>query len=73
MQVTYNSPARYGWPGGIDGEPVGVGSVEVLVGAVGVHAGEDEQAVLVGGLGEFAVEVAVAQISARWCSGNLLG
>ena len=45
----------------VDGEPVGVGSVEGLVGAVGVHAGEDEQAVLVGRLGQLAVEIAVPQ------------
>ena len=45
----------------VDGEPVGVGSVEGLVSAVGVHAGEDEQAVLVGRPGQLAVEVPVAQ------------
>ena len=45
----------------VDGEPVGVGSVEGLVGTVGVHAGEDEQAVLVGGLSQLAVEIAVPQ------------
>ena len=45
----------------VNGEPVGMGSVKSLMGTVGVHAGENEQAVLVGRLGELAVEITVAQ------------
>ena len=46
---------------GVPGEPVRVGLEEILPGAVGVHAGEDDEAVLVRGLGQFAEEVAIAQ------------
>src|SRR5262249_42065488 len=49
--------ARPVWPPrAVDGEPVGVGAVERLGGAGGVHPGEDDQAVVVGGLRELAVE-----------------
>ncbi len=38
-----------------------MGLIESLVGAVRVHASKDEQAVFVGGLSQFAVEVPVPQ------------
>ncbi len=46
---------------GVRGKPVGMGLVERFMGAVGVHPGEDGQSVVVRGLGQFSVEIPIAQ------------
>ena len=64
-----------GLAGGVAREPVRMRLVEILGHAVGVHARQHHQAVLVRGLGQLAVEVAVAEELARGdaagtCSGS---
>src|ERR1039458_1604998 len=46
---------------GVQGEPIRVRAIKVLMRAIGIHAGEHGQSVLVRGAGEFAVKIAVTE------------
>ena len=54
--------AHVGLTVGVGGDPVGVGVEEGPMDFGGIHAGDDSQAVVVGGLGEFAEEVAILEV-----------
>ncbi len=65
--------AAVGLAGGVDGEPVGVSVVERGEAFGGVHAGDDGEAVVVGGFGEFAEEVAVGELGRAVVEGEFGG